>query len=109
MHDRENRHNSELMPRRPPLSSLTSAQLYERAAQYAGQAKTTRSAKLRETRERIATRYVVLAIERESLERAAMERTAMEREAMEPGADGRTMNRRGVVATKPSRKRLPTT
>jgi hypothetical protein len=92
------------MPRRPPLSSLTSAQLYERAAQYAGQAKTTRSAKLRETRERIATRYVVLAIERESLERAAMER-----EAMEPGADGRAMNRRGVVATKPSRKRLPTT
>jgi len=48
-----------------PLSGLTMAQLFERAARYAAKAKTERTVDVRDASDLLALRYAVLTAQRE--------------------------------------------
>lgn len=58
----------------PPLSGLTTAQLFERAAGYADRAKTARIVDLQDAPDLLALRYAVLTAQREVEEQKATRR-----------------------------------
>jgi hypothetical protein len=58
----------------PPLSRLTTAQLFERAAGYANMAKTARTVDAQDALDLLALRYAVLTVQREVEEQRATRR-----------------------------------
>ena len=58
----------------PPLTGLTTAQLFERAAGYADRAKTARIVDLQDAPDLLALRYAVLTAQREVEEQKATRR-----------------------------------